>query len=42
MCQYDRNLGVDTVWSVIYDVKNIRIFRVREIRHAKNLWKIAE
>ena len=28
MCQYDRNLGVDTVWSVIYDVKNKRIFRV--------------
>ena len=28
MCQYDRKMGVDTVWSVIYDVKNKRIYRV--------------
>lgn len=28
MCQYERNLGVDTVWSVVYDVKNKKIFRV--------------
>ncbi len=28
MCQYERILGVDTVWSVIYDVKNKKIFRV--------------
>lgn len=28
MCQYERNKGIDTVWSVIYDVKNKRIFRV--------------
>ena len=28
MCQYDRKLGADTVWSVIYDVKNKRIYRV--------------
>lgn len=27
MCQYDRNKGADTVWSVIYDVKNKKIFR---------------
>lgn len=27
MCQYDRNKGADTVWSVIYDVRNKRIFR---------------
>lgn len=28
MCQYDRKTGADTVWSVIYDVKNFRILRV--------------
>ncbi|RHO27955.1 C45 family autoproteolytic acyltransferase/hydolase [Amedibacterium intestinale] len=28
MCQYDRKEGADTVWSVIYDVKNKQIFRV--------------
>lgn len=28
MCQYERDKGVDTVWSVIYDVKNKKIFRV--------------
>lgn len=28
MCQYERNLGVDTVWSVVYDIKNKKIFRV--------------
>ncbi len=28
MCQYERNKGADTVWSVIYDVKNRKIFRV--------------
>ena len=28
MCQYDRKTGADTVWSVIYDVKNKRIYRV--------------
>lgn len=27
MCQYDRNTGADTVWSVIYDIGNRRIFR---------------
>ena len=26
ICQYDRKTGKDTVWSVIYDVKNKRIF----------------
>ena len=28
MCQYDRKTGADTVWSVVYDVKNKRIYRV--------------
>ncbi len=28
MCQYERNKGADTVWSVIYDIKNKKIFRV--------------
>lgn len=28
MCQYERNMGIDTVWSVVYDVKNRKIFRV--------------
>lgn len=27
MCQYDRKTGADTVWSVIYDVKNQKIYR---------------
>ncbi len=28
MCQYDRKTGADTVWSVIYDIKNSKIYRV--------------
>ncbi len=28
MCQYDRKTDADTVWSVIYDIKNNQIFRV--------------
>lgn len=28
MCQYDRKTGADTVWSVIYDIRNRRIYRV--------------
>lgn len=28
MCQYDRKTNADTVWSVIYDIKNSKIFRV--------------
>lgn len=28
MCQYDRKKNVDTVWSVIYDLTEKRIFRV--------------
>ena len=28
MCQYQRSKGADTVWSVIYDVKSKKIFRV--------------
>lgn len=36
MCQYKRALGVDTVWSVIYDVKNKRIFRVEGNPSHKN------
>lgn len=27
LCQYDRQSGRDTIWSVIYDLKNRRIFR---------------
>ena len=28
MCQYDRKTDTDTVWSVIYDIKNNEVFRV--------------
>ncbi|UTY40615.1 C45 family autoproteolytic acyltransferase/hydrolase [Allocoprobacillus halotolerans] len=28
MCQYDRKIGADTIWSVVYDVKNQNIYRV--------------
>lgn len=28
MCQYDRKAGADTVWSVIYDIKEQKIYRV--------------
>ena len=28
MCQYDRKTNADTVWSVIYDIKNNDIYRV--------------
>ena len=27
ICQYDRNTGKDTVWSVIYDLKQHKIYR---------------
>ena len=27
MCQYDRKTNADTVWSVIYDIKNRKIYR---------------
>ena len=27
LCQYDRNTGKDTVWSVVYDLKRRRIYR---------------
>lgn len=27
MCQYDRKTGADTVWSVIYDIKERKIYR---------------
>ena len=27
LCQYDRNTGKDTVWSVIYDLKRRKIYR---------------
>lgn len=28
MCQYDRKTNADTVWSVVYDLKRKRIYRV--------------
>ena len=27
ICQYDRDTGKDTVWSVIYDLKHHKIYR---------------
>jgi predicted choloylglycine hydrolase len=27
MCQYDRRMGLDTVWSTVYDLKNLKIYR---------------
>ena len=27
ICQYDRRTGKDTVWSVVYDVKERKIYR---------------
>ena len=27
MCQYDRKLEFDTLWSTVYDLKNNRIYR---------------
>ena len=27
LCQYDRSTGKDTVWSVIYDLKQHKIYR---------------
>jgi predicted choloylglycine hydrolase len=27
MCQYDRRTGMDTLWSMVYDLKNDKIFR---------------
>lgn len=29
MCQYDRKEGADTVWSVICELKNRKIYRVK-------------
>ena len=28
LCQYERRTGKDTVWSVIYDLKQKKIYRV--------------
>ena len=28
ICQYDRKTNADTVWSVIYDIRNKKIYRV--------------
>jgi predicted choloylglycine hydrolase len=28
ICQYDRKTNADTVWSAVYDVKNLRFYRV--------------
>ena len=28
MCQYDRKTNADTVWSVVYDLKNNKVYRV--------------
>ncbi len=28
LCQYDRKTNADTVWSVIYDIKNKKVYRV--------------
>lgn len=36
MCQYNRRMGADTVWSVIYDLKNKKIFRVEGNPSRKN------
>lgn len=36
MCQYDRKTGADTVWSVIYDLKNKKIYRVEGNPSRKN------
>lgn len=27
LCQYDRSTGKDTVWSVVYDLKQRKIYR---------------
>lgn len=36
LCQYERSKGVDTVWSVIYDIKNKKIFRAEGNPSRKN------
>lgn len=36
MCQYDRKTNADTVWSVIYDLKNKKIWRVEGNPGRKN------
>ena len=28
VCQYDRKTNADTVWSVVYDLKNNKVYRV--------------
>lgn len=38
LCQYDRTTGKDTVWSVIYDLKNRRLFRT-EANPARLIFK---
>ena len=40
MCQFDRKNGVDTIWSVVYDVKNNKILRVEGTHYTKSLKKI--
>lgn len=38
LCQYDRKSGKDTVWSVIYDLKNRQIFRT-EANPARRIFR---
>lgn len=42
MCQYDRRKNADTVWSVVYDVKNCKIYRVKETLLERNLKRTTE
>ncbi len=39
MCQYDRKTNADTVWSVIYDIKNKMIYRVEGNPRRKHFQK---
>ena len=36
LCQYDRNTGKDTAWSVVYDLKGHRIYRAEGNPSRKN------
>ena len=52
MCQYDRKTNADTVWSVIYDIKNKKVYRVEgnpsrkklkeNLRLKFNVWEIKD
>jgi predicted choloylglycine hydrolase len=42
MCQYDKQLNFDTIWSSVFDISNNRIYRAEVIRRRQALRKMLD